>query len=325
MRKILTALAAISLAALLSAPVAFAATESVRAESKKETVAAEKAKAPAKAAAVKAKGKAKGAKVAKPAKPASKKAPAKPAAKKQAKPGKTAKKASKPLPKSDWSPNNFPAGNRGWCTWYVDGRYYKYFGEKLELAPRPGSNAHLWYPRAQKLKKDGYGEAGDIMVMKRPRGDRTGHVAFVEEVIDGVGWVVTQSNFDFKGHKPLRVDYIDGRKVTTDLFVPGPRAGTIRLDGGNSVYNLVGFLHRDDNPLLALAGQDGPKKTGIGGDAVILTEAQLEIAASAVAETEELAALEAERLAAASFASNTEARVVDEEMCGCSIVPRLTL
>lgn len=149
------------------------------------------------------------------------------------------------LPRSDWSPNNFPAGSRGWCTWYADGRFRDFHGEKLELFPRPNSNAHTWYKRAQNLARTYEGVAGDIMVIKRPKGDRTGHVAFVEESVPGEYWIVTHSNFDFRGHQPLKTEMIDGRKVFTDVFVPGPKSGTVMLKGGSSVYNLLGFLHKD--------------------------------------------------------------------------------
>lgn len=310
MKKLLLALCAVALSFGLAVPAVYAAGKGKASPAKKEAAKKEtvdKAKAPAKT----------------PAKAAKKTGQKKPA-----------KKAAKPLPKSDWSPNNFPAGLRGWCTWYADGRFYKFFGEKLELAPRPGSNAHLWYPRAQNVAKSKTeGQAGDIMVIKRPKGDRTGHVAFVEDVIPGVGWVVSQANFDFGGHKPLRTEWIDGRKVTFDLFVPGPRPGTVRLDGGNSVYNLIGFIHKEENKLLALAGGVRGDQGGIGGDGYLPETAQLDIAAATVAEKEEVAAIETIRLESSEYAGvtpeldaeNAITPVSDPDACGCTIRPRLSL
>lgn len=202
---------------------------------------------------------------------------------------KSAKKASAPLPKSDWSPNNFPAGNRGWCTWYTDGRYARYFGKKLELNPRPGSNAYLWYQRAQNVERSKEPMAGDIMVIKRPKGDRTGHVAFVEEVISGEEWIVTQANFDFRGHQPLEMKKIDGRKVFTDVFVRGPKAGTVKLKGGNTVYNLLGFIrYKASEEEITLAQAFGPALPEVEG---ITLPASLETALNELAQREEVAAL----------------------------------
>ena len=243
-------------------------------------------------------------------------------------PAQTAKsvKAPKaaPLPPSDWSPNNFPAGNRGWCTWYTDGRYYHFFGEKLELNPRPGSNAFTWFKRAQNLEKSQEPQAGDIMVIKRPRGDRAGHVAFVEEVVPGVGWIVTHSNFDFKGHNPIRVQKIDGRKVFTDLFVPGAKPGTVKLSGGNSTYTLLGFLHRERSldPLeeLALAGNGG-----IGGDGMAF-EGALEAAAFQVAAREEAGEIVSGPFRGEDVAylePATPQLLNAPDTCGCSLTPRL--
>lgn len=170
------------------------------------------------------------------------KAPAKKKKKKKQDPAKVAKA---PLPKSDWSPNRFPVGVRGWCTWYVDGRFQEFYGEKLEFMPRYGSNAMTWYERVQNVDRPAEAKPGDIMVMRRGKKDKRGHVAFVEEVIPGVGWLISHANFDFRGHQPVKTEIIDGRKVFYDIFVPGMRPGTVMLQGGNSVYNLLGFLRKD--------------------------------------------------------------------------------
>ena len=223
------------------------------------------------------------------------------------------------LPPSDWSPNNFPAGRRGWCTWYADGRFSKYHGEKLELNPRPNSNAYTWYSRAQNVVKTSDGAPGDIMVIRRGKGDATGHVAFVEECVPGESWTVTHSNFDFGGHQPLKVELIDGRKVFTDVFVPGPRPGTVKLKGGNSVYNLLGFLHVEvpeapEDFSVAAAGSDY-----FPDDLSILAEAQggVEQRADAEKRLEEVASIGDEQ--------SPLDLLKEPDTCGCTILPKISL
>lgn len=338
------------LAAFLGLALPSAHAEAAKAKDhKKAVVKAEAAKeAPKKAVAVKAKKSEPAAKtVAKAKKPVQNKvakaSSSKGKSKTSKKKGKGQKNPQVALPKSNWSPNKFPAGRRGWCTWYADGRFYQYYNEKLELNPRPNSNAFTWYERAQNVVKTKEGAAGDIMVIKRPKGDRTGHVMFVEETVPGESWTVTHANFDFRGHQPLKVEIIDGRKVFTDVFVPGPRPGTVKLKGGNTVYNLLGFLHKDFGPALppdtAIAANtaQGEKEAKAAetplsqDDELLLAVARAIDHESEPLDEEHATDGESEDEAAVNgFSSLTDpeaaaTQIVAQEACGCELPPRISM
>lgn len=169
------------------------------------------------------------------------------------KPAKAKKKGSKkskkaPVVASTWSPNKFPIGRRGYCTWYADGRFFEYYGEKLEFSLRNRTNAKTWFDRVANLEKSQTPRPGDIAVFKastKKRRDPTGHVAFVEAV-DGDRIIVSQGNFDYPGHKALAIRYIDGKKVTVDVMIPGSKPGRYRVEGASHEFIVAGFLHKPD-------------------------------------------------------------------------------
>jgi surface antigen len=178
--------------------------------------------------------------------PEAKVASVKPAKKSKKSGSKKSKKA--PAVASTWSPNKFPIGRRGYCTWYADGRFFEYYGEKLEFSLRNRTNAKTWFERVANLEKSMTPRPGDIAVFKastKKRRDPTGHVAFVEAV-DGDRIIVSQGNFDYPGHKAMAIRYIDGKKVTVDVMVPGSKTGRYRVEGASHEFILAGFLHKPD-------------------------------------------------------------------------------
>ncbi len=169
-----------------------------------------------------------------------------------------AKKASreKTVP-STWSPNRFPIGGKGYCTWYADGRFAEYHGVKLEFSRRDRTNAKTWFDRVSNLEKKQTPSVGDIVVFKastKRKRDPFGHVAFVEAV-EGDNIIVSQGNFNYPGHKAKAFRKIDGKKISVDLMVPGSKPGRMRVEGCTHEFVLAGYLHMPTESLETIAGK----------------------------------------------------------------------